>query len=388
MGSRDTPRRPAGYHRPVPETTHATSNPMTFFDEIDRRERRARLYVVLLSLAIGATALLVPGLFVGFMVGVGNAAPADFAWAWFYVPPIVLLIITLGALVDEQKRRVPLLRQWEKAGQAPPRVSDEHVPPVLRNVAEEMQIAALSGVSVHVELLADRDDLHVDIQSDGGTALVRITPRTLDELSRDALQAVLAFAVARAQEPRVRSERLLLSAIDGLSWLRASGVMLVEMSAAAMMGATALAGGEPNSLPGFIIFLIRLAIATVVGLAAMLLIISGICVLLGGGIANISSRLVLRQLNHERVHAADARAIQYTRFADGLREALEKCQAASLSAGRHAPRELWRHICRNELGSFVGAPTAGWREAFVRVHPTTERRLEHLSRFLPAGVHP
>lgn len=205
---------------------------MSFFDEIDRREKRSRLYVLLLAVTLLGTSLMVPGVFLASAVFVMKADLADLLWVIPYTAPAVLTVVTLGALVDRQGRRTSLRRQWQRAGTTPPSIEDPVVPLVLRNVAQEMQIAAVAGVELHVEMLADHELVHVDIQSDGGTALVRLSQRALDELSRDALQAVLAYAVARAQEPRVKTERLLLSFIDGLAWLRACGVMVLMVGGA------------------------------------------------------------------------------------------------------------------------------------------------------------
>lgn len=142
---------------------------------------------------------------------------------------------------------------------------------------------------------------------------------------------------------------------------------------------------EPDSLWGLAFALVRLAMALAMLMIVLCGMLVGFSILIGGALANISSRLILRQLNHERVHAADARAIQFTRLADGLREALQTCHAGQHGAERPAPGALWQHICRNELGAFVGPARVGWREAFVRVHPGTEERLARLNQVLPSG---
>ena len=358
---------------------------MPFFEESARLERGLALWGVLLALSVLATVFLVPLLFVLllglFLSTIGSADLLEELIAGGLVPYavlVVLLLVLVGLLAKLGQAMVPLAQRWESLGFRPAALDDPALPAPLRNVAAEMQLAAQCSVRLYAEVLPLTDARHLRVYSDGQVALVRLTQGMLDDFSRDALQAALAHAVARASERRDLSERVLVSAVHGLDLLYAMGGALVVGAGWLVAGALKFAAmGQVRDGLTAVLFFIRLYIACLILGFASVCFLAGLSLVIGSAITHTVGRFVLRKLNRGRVLRADAKAVQFTRLDAGLREALEKaCAPARSSTG---VREVWRDLWDDDMMAFVGPQQIGWRQAFVRVHPTREERMTRVA---------
>jgi len=217
--------------------------------------------------------------------------------------------------------------QW--AGAKPIRMSTTN--PALKqliNVCEEMAIAA--GMPVPELYLMEREpgiNAFVAGYSPQESVLV-VTQGALDQLTRDQLQGVIGHEYSHILNGDMRLNVRLMAFLAGLVMIGQIGRFL--LSAHLWHGATRSRSRDRN-------------------VSAPLLIGLGLILALVGYIGVLVGRMIKAAVSRQREFLADASAVQFTRFPEGLAGALYAIKtnaAGSQLAHRHA--EDMSHFCFGE----------------------------------------
>jgi len=178
----------------------------------------------------------------------------------------------------------------------------------LLNVVEEMSIA--SGVPVPPVYVMDKEE-GVNAFAAGyspNDAVIGVTRGTLEYLSRDELQGVMAHEYSHILNGDMRLNIRLIGILHGILILTIIGFYLLRFGA--------LAGASSRGKKGN---------------PGAYLMILGVAVLILGGIGLLFGRLIKAAVSRQREYLADASAVQFTRNPDGIAGALKKI--GGLSAG-------------------------------------------------------
>jgi Zn-dependent protease with chaperone function len=171
----------------------------------------------------------------------------------------------------------------------------------LLNVIEEMSLA--SGVPVPPVYVMDHEE-GVNAFAAGYTpsdAVIGVTRGTLNYLSRDELQGVMAHEYSHIFNGDMRLNIRLIGILHGILILTIIGFYLLRFGAIAGRGSRGKKGN-----PG------------------AYLMILGVAVLILGGVGLIFGRLIKAAVSRQREYLADASAVQFTRNPEGIAGALKK----------------------------------------------------------------
>ncbi|EIP98429.1 Zn-dependent protease with chaperone function [Opitutaceae bacterium TAV1] len=190
----------------------------------------------------------------------------------------------------------------------------------LLNVVEEMALA--SGVPVPGVYVLDKEPA-INAFAAGHTpedAVVAVTRGTLDQLSRDELQGVVAHEFSHILNGDMRFNLRLTTVIFGILVIGLIGRMvLLNMR---YMRVRSSGGGKNNNGAGLI------AVIVVTGLLLTVL----------GYIGYFFGRLIQAAISRQREFLADASAVQFTRNPQGIAGALKKiggfAEGSRLQSGR------------------------------------------------------
>lgn len=178
----------------------------------------------------------------------------------------------------------------------------------LLNVIEEMSLA--SGVPVPPVYVMDKED-GINAFAAGYTpsdAVIGVTRGTLEYLTRDELQGVMAHEYSHILNGDMRLNIRLIGILNGILILTIIGFYLLRFGALAGSGSRGKKGN-----PG------------------AYLMILGVAVLILGGVGLFFGRLIKAAVSRQREYLADASAVQFTRNPEGIAGALKKI--GGLSAG-------------------------------------------------------
>ena len=198
------------------------------------------------------------------------------------------------------------------------------------NVCEEMAIAA--GMPVPELYLMEREpgiNAFVAGYSTQEAVLV-VTQGALDQLTRDQLQGVIGHEYSHILNGDMRLNIRLMAFLSGLVMIGQIGRFLLE--AGLWRGATRSRSDDDNRSAAGLLGL---------GLGLVLVLVGYIGVLIG--------RMIKAAVSRQREFLADASAVQFTRFPDGLAGALYAIKinpAGSQLAHQHA--EDMSHFCFGE----------------------------------------
>ena len=213
----------------------------------------------------------------------------------------------------------------------------------LLNVVEEMALA--SGVSVP-QVFVMQDEHAINAFAAGyspNEAAIVVTRGTLEQLSRDELQGVVAHEFSHILNGDMRLNIRLLGVIAGIVLIGSIGGFLMR---AGQGTGRSNRGTAPVWLLGLALWVI-------------------------GSIGVLSGRLIKAMISREREFLADASAVQFTRNPEGIGGALVKiAQHGSEVAQRHA--EELSHMC-------ISAPVPSFLDfEWFSTHPPIEERIERV----------
>ncbi len=207
----------------------------------------------------------------------------------------------------------------------------------LINVVEEMAIA--SGISVPAVYLLD-GEANINAFAAGYTpndAVIGVTRGSLEQLTRDELQGVIAHEFSHILNGDMRTNIKLMGVLHGILFIYLAGRVLAEAR-----------GERENPLSNF-----------------------GFALILIGGIGLFFGRLIKSAVSRQREFLADASAVQFTRNPDGIAGALEKL--AGIGSRMEAPRaEASSHMF------FGSALNFNFLEGMFATHPPLIKRIQQL----------
>lgn len=228
----------------------------------------------------------------------------------------------------------------------------------LLNVVEEMAIA--SGIPSPNVYLLDHDNT-INAFAAGyttGDAVIGVTRGTIEKLNRDELQGVIGHEFSHILNGDMRLNIKLVGMLHGILVIAIIGRHLLSGRSSRR------SSNERNG--GGLIF---------IGLALFLI----------GWIGHFFGKLIQAAVSRQREFLADASAVQFTRNADGIGNALKKIGGylGLPAAGSHlntANRSEIAHMTFANVNSMLGF---GWTSS----HPPIEKRIQAIdSSFHPEQV--
>jgi len=218
----------------------------------------------------------------------------------------------------------------------------------LLNVVEEMAIA--SGITVPQAYVMDGEPA-INAFAAGyspNEAAVIVTQGTLEHLSRDELQGVVAHEFSHILNGDMRLNVRLLGVIAGIVLIGSIGGFIMRLG----RGGSGTRGDVRVWLAGFVLWLL-------------------------GSVGVFAGRLIKSAISRQREFLADASAVQFTRNPEGIGGALYKIgQRGSAVGERHA--EEISHMC-------ISVPVSDFLDFdWFGTHPPLEERIERVMG--PRGI--
>jgi len=171
----------------------------------------------------------------------------------------------------------------------------------LLNVIEEMAIASGSPVPEAWIMDGEEGINAFAAGTDPANAVIGVTRGTLDRLTRNELQGVVAHEFSHILNGDMKLNMRLMGWIFGLVMISVVGRLLIE-SIRFMRGSRDSKGN-----------------GVIIGIAAL-----GIAVWIVGSIGVLFARILQAAISRQREFLADASAVQFTRYPDGIADALKK----------------------------------------------------------------
>lgn len=335
---------------------------MNFFEAQQQARSRTRLLVLLFTLAVlvlVALTDLVVLLALAFLQAdqlEANATP-QVPWGYLLVTSVAVVAV-IGIVVLYR------LAQLKKGGKVVAEAlggrrlkSDETDPKVrvLQNVVSEMAIAA--GVpSPPLYVLPDQSINAFAAGFSPSDAVIGVTEGTLNLLSRDELQGVIAHEFSHILNGDMRLNLRLLALLHGILFISEAGQQLLQVRSS---------GRDRNG-----------GILVVLGVGLSFIIIGYIGVLFG--------QLIKAAVSRQREYLADASAVQFTRNPAGIAGALKRI-AALQQGGRvkHPQASEMSHL-------FFADALSRWQMGFIggwfATHPPLEDRIKRIEPHWIGGL--
>ncbi len=217
----------------------------------------------------------------------------------------------------------------------------------LLNVVEEMALA--SGVPVPPVYVLDKED-SINAFAAGyrpGDAVIGVSRGSLDYLNRDELQGVMAHEFSHILNGDMRLNLRLVGVLNGILILAIIGYYVLR-------GAAHGGGGSNRKGGAFAVLLFALG----------LIIIGGVGLLFG--------RLIKSAVSRQREYLADASAVQFTRYPDGIAGALKKI--GGLSRGSRINDAHAGEVSHMFFGNAIPALGLNW----LGTHPPLADRIHRI----------
>ena len=304
---------------------------MDFFGAQEQARRQTRWLIVLFVMAVAAVIVAVY-LAMIVVIGADGEQPLSF-WngsLFLAVAAATSLFITGGSLYKISALASGGGESVAEAlgGRLVSRASGDFLEKRLLNVVDEMAIA--SGVPTPKVFILD-DEQGINAFAAGFTtqqAVVAVTRGTLEQLSRDELQGVIAHEFSHILNGDMRLNLRLIGILHGILLLALIGRILLR------------GGGRGRSKNG-------------------------------GGIVFFGN-LIKAAASRQREFLADASAVQFTRNPDGIGGALKKIGGFEQSAIHHPKAEEASHLFFGKgISTLFG---------FLATHPPIDERIRRIDR--------
>jgi heat shock protein HtpX len=314
----------------------------TFRDLIAANKRNSVLLVVAFCLFV-AVVVMVLGLAILALVDPGIVAQMDWTHG-LVVGGMAAVVAFLVSLIGYYSGSSMILAV---SGARPIRHEDD---PELFNVVEEMAIAA--GVPMpKVYLIHDSAPNAFATGRDPQHGVVAITSGLRQKLTRDELQGVIAHEMAHIRNYDIRL-MLLLAVLIGTI------VMLADV-----FWRVLIFGGRGRS---------RSESRDKKGGGGVVVIVLVIVAVILAVIAPLLARLIQLAVSRQREYLADASAVEFTRYPQGLANAL-RTLAADPTELRHASRGTAHLYIVNPIRKFAGLSATAFSS-----HPPIGERIRRL----------
>jgi len=312
---------------------------MTFFEHQSLARRNTRVMVLLFALAVIAVVLAVDlVLGVVYASSYGGPAPASLYLAGAAATAALILLVSLFNVARLAEGGVAVARMVG-ARRVPPGTADA-LERRLRNVVEEMAIA--SGVRVpEVYVMDGERGINAFAAGwDVSGAVVAVTRGTLEALTRDELQGVVAHEFSHILNGDMRLNIRMIGVLAGIVFLASIGEFVMR----SVRGS--------RDAKGFFL--------------------AGVALFVIGYVGLFFSRLIKSAVSRQREFLADASSVQFTRNPDGIAGALDQIRssaAGTLIANRYA--EELSHM-------FFGAAVKVRLGGLFDTHPPLEERIRRV----------
>ena len=310
---------------------------MTFFEHQNLARRNTKVMVLLFVAAVIAVVVAVD-LVLGalYVWSHGEAAPTGVYVAGAAATAAVILLVSLFNMARLAEGGVAVARMVG-ARRVPPDTA-EPLERRLRNVVEEMAIA--SGVRVpEVYVMDGERGINAFAAGwDVSGAVVAVTRGTLETLTRDELQGVVAHEFSHILNGDMRLNVRMIGVLAGIVFIGSIGEFVMRSMRGSRDGKGSLV------LAGFALFII-------------------------GYVGLFFARLIKSAVSRQREFLADASSVQFTRNPDGIAGALDQIKssaAGTLIANRYA--EEMSHM-------FFGQAVKVWFGGLFDTHPPLEERI-------------
>lgn len=223
----------------------------------------------------------------------------------------------------------------------------------LLNVVTEMAIA--SGIPVPpVYILDNEDGINAFVAGyDPGNAVIAVTKGSLNILTRDELQGVIAHEYSHILNSDTRLDIRIIGVLSGILAFATAGYYLTRGSFRVRDWRIAIGG-------------------SIIGMALIIIGYTGV----------FFSRIIKCAISRQREYLADASAVQFTRNPGGLAGALKKIgKSPDGSKIRHYRAEEMSHI-------FFATGISGWLDSLFNTHPPLTERIRRIKPSFNGGFLP
>ncbi len=308
---------------------------MDFFGSQEAARRKSSILVVYFFIAVAMMILTLYIVAVGTLTFANTQQGREQGISWWQ-PQILLVvaggtiaIITMGSLYKTMQLRAGGAGIAEQLGGR--RLQGNSRDPLERrllNVVEEMALAA--GTTVPPVYLLDNEP-GINAFAAGftpGDAVIGVNRGTVEHLTRDELQGVIAHEFSHILNGDMRLNLRLMGLLHGILLIAIIGYYVLRASGHGSGGRRGKGGGQ--------------------------LILLGLAMLVIGYVGLFFARLIKAAVSRQREYLADASAVQFTRNPDGIGGALKKIGALSAgsrmeSAEAESASHLFFGSCRNSL---------------------------------------
>ena len=325
---------------------------MDFFEaQASAKRRTSRLMLLFILAVIGVIAAC----YLAALIVVARVRPTSGTWlVWdgslFGGVSLVVCLITGGAMLFKwlQLRAGGSVIAEMVGGRRVDPQSTNLAEQRLLNIVEEMAIA--SGVPMPAVYLLDEEG-GLNAFAAGLTtsdAVVAVTRGSLEKLSRDELQGVVAHEFSHILNGDMRLNVRLTAVLFGILVIGLMGRGLLEVMLRS--GAVRTRGKDKSGGPG-------------------VFIVVGIAMLVIGYVGYFFGRLIQAAISRQREYLADAAAVQFTRNPLGVSGALKKIGGYSLGSRLDSAAAA-------QIGHFFFAQSfrAGFTQLWA-THPPLEERI-------------
>jgi Zn-dependent protease with chaperone function len=334
---------------------------MNFFEQQDQAHRQTQMLMILFVLAV-----------IGIVIAVNVALSLIWIWAHHAGLPgqrifphgfyFTNTLITLGLIVGGTLFETYNLRdggdavaQMAGGRLVSPSTQDARERRLL-NVVEEMAIA--SSIACPKVYVMDGED-SINAFAAGyqpNEAVVTVTRGTLNRLTRDELQGVIAHEFSHILNGDMRMNVRLIGVLFGIQMIAGFGQHLIDFGSRGSYYSSRDDSKGPS--------------------IGVLVLVTGIVLLVIGYIGVLFGRLIKSAVSRQREFLADASAVQFTRNQDGIGGALRKIGGLTRSDGlgskiQHPNAEQLSHL-------FLGAAKPSLVDGLFATHPPLEERLRRI----------
>lgn len=286
-------------------------------------------------------------------VATGNHETGEWQFGWVHPDWFLIVFVTIGGLIAcgslyklSKLSAGGAVIARDLGGREINRMTQDIEERRLINIVEEMAIAA--GVPMPGVWVMDHESgiNAFAAGTDPANAVIGVTRGTLERLSRDELQGVIAHEFSHILNGDMRLNMRLTGWIFGLLMVVILGRVCLELGRMVGRGRSKESGG----------------------FAAVILVV-GVVVWLVGTIGAFFARWLQAAVSRQREYLADAAAVQFTRNPNGIANALRKVGGAALhGAVLAAAASEARHL-------FFAKSDSGLMSFSLATHPPLDRRI-------------
>ncbi|MDP4945434.1 MAG: M48 family metallopeptidase [Alishewanella sp.] len=322
-----------------------------FFQQQDLARRNTRLLVVIFGMAV-LSLIVLTNLLVMISLGFVQDVQSSFMLPWEVISSISLVVIAVVGLA--------IMAKWQRLKQGGRTIAEAlggiRVTPDtadsaerrLLNVVEEMALAANLPVPP-VYLLPESGINAFAAGYSQSDAVIGITQGSLQQLSRDELQGVIAHEFSHILNGDMRMNIRLIAILNGILFIGHIGYYLLRSG----RGSSALMSSRTRNknAGGLLLF--------------------GIGLVVIGYLGSFFGNLIKAAVSRQREYLADASAVQFSRNPLGISGALKRI------GGYQAGSKI-NHPNADEMSHlFFGEALSRWTSIFA-THPPLAKRIQRL----------